>query len=148
MKNIFPAYKLELIREKENEYEVDNEIRNPKDIEIVARKVLEIDKNAEEVLCVIALNNRNKVAGTFEVSRGTVNASLTSPREIFKRLILLNVPKFITIHNHPSGETEPSHNDIELCDCLNKCGDIMMIQQLDFCILGKNIFSFKENNLY
>lgn len=148
MKNIFPSYKLTLVREKDNQYEVDNVINNPMDIETIARNVLEIDKNAEEVVCILALNIKNKVEATFEVSRGTVNASLISPRDIFKRLLLLNVPKFITIHNHPSGNTEASYNDIQLCKCLNECGVIMNIKQVDFCIIGKDINSFKENGLY
>ena len=148
MKNIFPSYKLTLVREKDNQYEVDNVINNPKDIETIARNVLEIDKNAEEVVCILALNIKNKVKATFEVSRGTVNASLISPRDIFKRLLLLNVPKFITIHNHPSGNTKASYNDIQLCKCLNECGVIMNIKQVDFCIIGKDINSFKENGLY
>ena len=65
MKNIFPSYKLTLVREKDNQYEVDNVINNPKDIETIARNVLEIDKNAEEVVCILALNIKNKVKATF-----------------------------------------------------------------------------------
>ena len=55
MKNIFPSYKLTLVREKDNQYEVDNVINNPKDIETIARNVLEIDKNAEEVVCITGI---------------------------------------------------------------------------------------------
>lgn len=147
MKHIFTSYRLNLVKENSAMYEVENKISNPKDIEKIAREVLELDKNAEEVLIILALNMKNKVIGTFEVSRGDIGTSIASPREIFKRLILLNAAKFVTLHNHPSGDTKPSESDFRIAKILNDAAEIMMLEQLDFCILGDDIFSFKAHDM-
>ena len=147
MKHIFTSYKLELVKEKSGKYEIENVISSPKDICMIAKNVLRLDKQSEEVLCVLALDIKNKVVGIFEVSRGTLDYSVVSPREIFKRLILINAHCFVVIHNHPSGNEEPSLDDKEIAKCLNECGDMMKIQQLDFCIVGNKLYSFKENNI-
>lgn len=148
MKHIFTSYKLNLVKEKSTMYEVENRISNDKDVEMIARTVLELDKNAEEVLVILALNTKNKVIGTFEVSRGDIQTSIASPREIFKRLILLNAAKFITLHNHPSGDATPSTADIVTSGRLNKAAIIMGLEQIDFCILGDNdIYSFKAHDI-
>ena len=122
MKHIIPSYRLQLIKESSKKYEVENVITNPKHIREIAEKVLELNKNAEEALCILALNNKNKVTGTFEVSRGTINPSLVSPREIFKRLMLLNSAKFIALHNHPNGIAIPSFSDMQVAKNYKKEG--------------------------
>lgn len=148
MKHIIPSYKLQLIRESSNRYEVENTITKPIHIKEIAEKVLELNKNAEMVLCILALNNKNKVIGTFEVSRGTINQSLVSQREIFKRLILLNSARFIALHNHPSGNENPSCSDIQVAEKLQDAGMVLDIPLIDFCILGeRELYSFAENGV-
>ena len=56
-------------------------------------------------------DTKNKIIGFHEVSRGTIDQSLASPREVFKRALINNAPKIILAHNHPSGELEPSNAD-------------------------------------
>lgn len=147
MKHVFPKFKLQLIKECSSLYEVDNVIDSPKSIYEIAINVLDLDKEPEEVICIIALSSKNKILGTFEVSRGSINNSVTSPREIFKRLILLNAVKFITLHNHPSCCNTPSRSDMVLSETLSEVGVLMGIVQLDFCILGDTLLSFKKEGL-
>lgn len=137
-----------LCREQSKRYEIKNIIHSPDDIKELAEKVLEIHKNAEEVLCIVALDIRSKVIGTFEVSRGILGSSVISVREVFKRLFLLNAASFVTIHNHPSGNVSPSKSDIECAHKLKYSGEILDLNMLDFCIIGDNtIFSFVSNEL-
>jgi DNA repair protein RadC len=91
---------------------------------------------AEEVLLMISLNTKNRVTGLFEVSRGTLSASLVHPREVFKRAILNNASSIIIAHNHPSGDLKPSREDIELTRKLMDAGRILGISLLDHIIIG------------
>ena len=83
-------------------------------------------------------------------SMGTLNASLVSPREVFKSSILSNAASFIAVHNHPSGSTTPSYEDIETTKRLKACGDLLDIRMLDHIIVAAesgDTFSFRENGL-
>ena len=144
MKHIFTNYKLELVKEESKKYEVDNVIESPDDIYNVCKNILRLDKQAEEVLQILALNNKNKVIGLFEVSRGSIDSSICNPREIFKRLLLINASKFILAHNHPSGDETPSKDDILIAQHIKQCGDLLNIELLDFCVIGKKLYSFKS----
>ena len=69
-------------------------------------------------------------------SVGTLDSSLVSPREIFKSSILSNASAFIAIHNHPSGNLEPSEDDKKTTERLVSCGDLLGIKMLDYIIIG------------
>ena len=73
MKHIISSYKIKLVKEKSKKYECDNIISSPMSIDIVAREVLEMDTECEEVCIVLALDTKNKIIGTFEISRGSIN---------------------------------------------------------------------------
>ena len=66
----------------------------------------------------------------------TLDSSLVSPREIFKSSILSNASAFIAIHNHPSGNLEPSEDDKKTTERLVSCGDLLGIKILDYIIIG------------
>lgn len=132
MKHIISSYKIKLVKEKSKKYECDNIISSPMSIDIVAREVLEVDTECEEVCIVLALDTKNKIIGTFEISRGSINCSIIHPREIFKRLILLNANGFVFLHNHPSGNVEPSFEDINISERLKECGKLIGIELVDF----------------
>lgn len=67
---------------------------------------------AEEYVYTLALDNKNKATGLFEISHGTVSSSVISPREIYIRALLLGASSIILFHNHPSGDVTPSKDDI------------------------------------
>ncbi|MFW5649133.1 MAG: JAB domain-containing protein [Candidatus Alkaliphilus sp. MAG34] len=83
----FKWFKIKAVQEKGERYDVDRKISGPYDIHRIARDVLEMDTEAEEVFMLLTLNTKNQVTGIFEVSRGTINTSLVHPREVFKRAL-------------------------------------------------------------
>ena len=79
---------------------------------------------------------------------GTVNKSLVHPREVFKNAYLCSASGIICIHNHPSGDINPSKEDINITLRLKECGKIMGIELLDHIIIGNNKYvSLKEKGI-
>ena len=100
----------------------------------------------QEVFKVILLNSKNEVIKDCEISKGTINSSLVHPREVFREAILNSTNKIIVMHNHPSGNVEPSQADKVLTNKLKKSGEIIGIEVLDHIIIGDGVYySFKEN---
>lgn len=87
-----------------------------------------------------------KYIGENEISKGTVNQTIAMPREVFKKAIEMNASSIILAHNHPSGDTTPSHEDQILTKRMVEAGDILGINVLDHFVIGHNkYYSFKEN---
>ena len=102
----------------------------------------------EETRCVF-LNSKCHLIGDQVVSRGTVNSSLASPREIFIEAMKNRAVSLILLHNHPSGDPTPSCNDINLTQRLRQAGDIVGIPLLDHIIIGDQCyFSLKERGYF
>jgi len=109
-------------------------LRGPEDAHAVARRVLEDE--AQEVFLAIILNSQRQVVGYTEVSRGILDTALIHPRECFRVAILQNASAIIIAHNHPSGDPEPSREDIAVTKRLAKAGDVLGIRVLDHIIIG------------
>ena len=107
------------------------EMNTPAQIVHLCNDVLQANRLAEEHLWLLAFNTKNKLLGLFEVSHGTVNGSLITPREIFVRLFLCGAVRFVLVHNHPSGDTTPSAEDIHVTQRIHMAGEMMGIQFLD-----------------
>jgi DNA repair protein RadC len=90
------------------------------------------------------MNTKNRIIGVFEVSHGTVNASLVTPREAFQKALLANAVSVIFMHNHPSGDCTASRQDIEITNRLVEAGKIIGIDVLDHIIVGDGYSSLKE----
>jgi DNA repair protein RadC len=102
----------------------------------------------KEVFKVIYLNSQNQVIETADLFKGTVNGSSVAPREVMEGAIKRNVVSLIFVHNHPSGNPEPSASDKELTRELVYAGKIMRIKVLDHIIIGENrYFSFADDGL-
>lgn len=147
MKHIISKYKIKLVKEASARYECENQITSPDIIEKIARNILEIDSECEEVGVIIALNTKNKILGTFEISRGSLNSSIIHPREVFKRLLLLNANGFVFLHNHPSGNTVPSNDDVLITRKLKQSGELLGIDLIDSCVVGDNFLSMKHEKI-
>ncbi len=105
------------------------------------------NKQQEYFYCLY-LDNSKKVIKNKLLFMGTLNYSMVHPREIFKEAYLVGAASIICVHNHPTGNIEPSKNDIELTNNLIKIGILHGIKIDDHVIIGKNkYFSFFENNL-
>lgn len=99
----------------------------------------------EENLMAIFLNLKNKVIHQELVSKGTLNSSVVHPREVFVSAIKVRAASVIVGHNHPSGNPEPSSEDISITKRLSDCGKIIGIELLDHIIIGNGTFvSLKE----
>jgi len=106
------------------------------------------DKKKEHFL-VILLDTRGRHIKTSEVSVGSLDSSIVHPREVFKEAVSASAASVIFVHNHPSGEPEPSEDDISLTRRLVKAGEIMGVEVLDHVITGKNNFkSLKREGLF
>jgi len=124
------------------------------DCEAVARVFYDVLKNECEVdqqkvyFWVMGLNTKNKVLYLELISLGTLTEGLVHPREVFKSAIIKSVCSLIFCHNHPSGESQPSGNDITVTQVLKKGAEILKIKILDHIILGdNNIFSFTQEGI-
>lgn len=142
-------YNLQLVKEKTFKYAVELKqivcVENAVDI---LNNGINLSMKSEEYLYMICLNTKNKVLGIFEVSHGSLNSSVVHPREVFKRAVMLNSANIIIAHNHPSGDTDPSKEDIAITCRLKECGKILGIKLLDHIIVGgDNYISLKEKGI-
>lgn len=100
----------------------------------------------KEIFKIILLNTKNEIICDIDISVGTLNMSLVHPREVFREAIKRNSNKIILMHNHPSGNIEPSNEDKNVTLRLIKCGDLIGIEVIDHIIIGDGLYySFKEN---
>ena len=145
---VFTKYKLELIKEESHKYEVDTKISKPQDLVDVLNLVCRINNNTEEVMLLLTLNTKNVITGWFEVSRGSIDASIVHPREIFKRALTNNATSIVVAHNHPSGDPNPSKEDINITNRLKECGKLLGIDLIDHIIIGDEKYvSLKEKGI-
>lgn len=123
----------------------NKEITSPQAVcNLLNSKIKDYNK---EHFYLISLNSRNQ--SVSEISIGTINSNLVHPREVFGQAIKAKAVSVIFAHNHPSGDIEPSEDDIVITKRLAEAGKIMGIEVLDHIIIAKNknFYSFKENRL-
>lgn len=124
---------LKLYKEKSIPY-FNNQITDPKKaFRIIKDFIGNIDR---EALGTIMLNSAKEVNAIEIVSIGTLNATIVSPREIFKGAILSNADSIMIFHTHPSGNVQPSQADIDVTAMLNKVASIIGIDLIDHIIVG------------
>lgn len=99
----------------------------------------------KEYLFALLLDAKKKIIKKHLISKGILDASLIHPREVFKPAISESAHSIILIHNHPSGECQPSDRDITITQKLEDAGNLLGITLNDHVIIGKSgFFSFKE----
>lgn len=103
---------------------------------------------SQEIFKVLVLNTKNHVIKIETITKGTLNTNIIHPRELFRPAIKLNANSVILVHNHPSGDPEPSKEDIFITKKLVEAGHIVDIEIADHIILGDNKFvSLQERGL-
>jgi DNA repair protein RadC len=107
-----------------------------------------LHERASEEFYAIYLNTKNEVIGIKMISRGTLNASLVHPREVFKGAFLANANAVILAHNHPSGNIDPSNADKMVTEALVGAGKLLDMQILDHIIIGSlgGFYSFRDSS--
>lgn len=102
----------------------------------------------KEVFKVILLNTKNHIIKSSNVSVGCLNSSIVHPREVFSEAVKAGCSGILLAHNHPSGDPEPSREDVETTQRLVNAGNILGIKVLDHIIIGDGKYiSFKEQGL-
>jgi DNA repair protein RadC len=122
-------------------------LKSPEDVAAVVRSQLKGKK--KEHFLVLCLDTRNRLINHKLVSIGSLDTSIVHPREVFKEAVSSSAASVIFVHNHPSGDPEPSKEDVELTKRLAKAGEVIGIDVLDHIIVcDNNYLSLKAKNLF
>lgn len=108
-------------------------------------RMLGITRYAEEYIYLLAVDTKCKLIGLFEVSHGTVNSSLITPREVLIRALLCGAVGIFLVHNHPSDGSEPSKEDCLITERMKQACELVGIKLFDHIIIGNGYYSFREN---
>ena len=102
----------------------------------------------QEHMKLLMLNSKAKLLGETTISKGTVNASLVTPRELFIEALQKNAVSIIILHNHPSGDPSPSREDMLTTKRIQDAGALIGIELLVHIIIGNNCYiSFREEGM-
>jgi DNA repair protein RadC len=129
-----PLYVAELTRRRYRG-RVPKPVRGPDDVvALICRKLL---AEAREHFVVILLNARHEPLAIETVSIGSLNASIVHPREVFRPAVIASAASIIVAHNHPSGDPEPSEEDLSITRRLAQVGELLGIGLLDHVIIAR-----------
>ena len=122
-------------------------VKSPEDaVKLIGQELCEMDR---EVVCIINLKSDGTPINCTFASMGALDRSVAHPRELLKATILSNASTMIMIHNHPSGNLDPSMEDSILTDRMIKLCDLVGVPLVDHIIVGgdnTDYFSFKEKD--
>jgi len=120
-------------------------IRGPEDVRLLVR---DLEAARKEHFVVLLLNARHEVEKRETVSIGSLNASIVHPREVFQPAILHSAASVVLVHNHPSGDPEPSEEDLSITRRLVQVGDLVGIGVLDHVIIAaRGVVSLRARQL-
>ena len=120
-------------------------IRGPED---VVRALPKLAREQREHFVIVLLNARHEVLRVETVSVGSLNASIVHPREVFKPALIHSAASVVLAHNHPSGDPEPSEEDLSITRRLVEVGELLGIAVLDHVILAsRGTVSFRSRQL-
>lgn len=129
---------VQLVREGSAPFAL-RQITSSHDVYVAFRELCECA--AREHVWAVLLNNKHRVIGVEEVSRGSLTAALLVPRDVLKGAVCANAAKFVLIHCHPSGDAAPSVEDIEITRRLREAGELLGISLLDHIIIGRDQYT-------
>ena len=117
--------------------------------EMMSEDVRQLDR---EAFYVLHLNGKNQIICKELISLGSLNMSIVHPREVFKGSLINNSTGLICVHNHPSGDPNPSHEDNIITKRLHECAVLLGVNLLDHIIVGHTdigvrYYSFKEGRV-
>lgn len=121
----------------------DYTVRSPQDFANIAMKF--IGDEDREIFLVACLSTKNQIQSLHRCHIGSLNASIVTPREVFKTAFLQNAASIIVAHTHPSGICTPSPEDIDVTHRLQEAGELLGVEVLDHLIVCEHDFlSLKE----
>lgn len=144
---LFTDGKPGIVKESEMECAFEGPYDHPKKLVKMLCELFNMHRATEEHMYLLCLNERCHVIGVFHLAHGSINACVTSMREVFMKALLTGCSSIIIVHNHPSGIPDPSENDTQFTKQLMQAGTIMSIPLLDHLIIGNEdkYFSFNES---
>lgn len=133
---------LRFVRERTIPYQTRNLVNSKSVYDLFRQMAEDLDREAMWVAC---LDAKNRVTCLSQVSLGTLNAAPAHPREVFKIALLAKALSVLTVHNHPSGDPEPSHEDRQVTAQIKSASHILEIKFLDHLIVGDgSYYSFAD----
>ncbi len=128
----------------EEQFNKNDMLNSPEVVYAFMRPKVEMEE--QENFYVLYLDTKAKLIKAVKLFVGTLSSAIVHPREIFKHAVKLSAASLIIVHNHPSGDPNPSHSDIDITKMIEKNGHLMDIQLMDHIIVGKGkYYSFKEH---
>ena len=142
-------YDVRLVKESSSLYDYDQKVlNNPYAVSCMLNEIFDMENLCEEHFVMLALDTKLKVVGAFDIHAGTSKSSPVSSKSVFTRAMLCNANSIIVAHNHPSGDTHPSRDDINITRTLEKAGEILDIKLQDHIIIGDDsYYSFKREGM-
>lgn len=137
------------VKESKNYPNIEN-LDNPKKIAKMFSEVFQADKQVEEHMYLLCMDTKCHPVGVFEISHGTDNFTTSSAKSIFQRIFLCNGVNVVLCHNHPSGNTVPSKDDVKMTERFKTQCEMLDVNLLDHIIVGSDFeghftyHSFKE----
>ena len=134
---------IRMVKERTVRYDTRS-ITSPEIAYQILCAIFDADNLAEENLWAMLLDAKRQVISVQCISRGTINASLVHPREVFKAAILANAASIILAHNHPSGSLEAGIKDREVTRKIRQAGQILGIELDDHLVISSEGFTSVE----
>ncbi len=131
------AFRVELPMVREPQADATGKAIAVRTPEEVAAQCTDMAQSAQEVFVVFDLNTRNNIIDRRLVTLGLIDSSLVHPREVFRGALLNNAAAIVVAHNHPSGDPNPSAEDLRITRQLIEAGRILGIKLLDHVVIGR-----------
>lgn len=144
------TYRVALVRDRDLPFEKCRMSNSQQAQPIVKNLIKTYGQSDREQFCVILLNTKNEITGLNIVSTGTVSSAPVCPREVLKPAILANSSALILAHNHPSGDTQPSPEDLSLTEKLIRACHLIGIQIHEHLIVSMtddHYYSMADNGV-
>lgn len=121
---------------KEKGFNYPEKIDSPYSLSIFLNTIYDVGELAEENVYLLCANAKNRILGLFEISHGATDYTLMPIREIFQKALLCGSTHIFLAHNHPSGDTKPSSEDIRATKRVKEAGEIINVKLADHVIVG------------
>ena len=131
------VYTVKMVKEKEVPYDIASKsITSPKTAARLVNLIFDLENEPIENFGIFCLNRKNKIIGAHLLHKGSTISAIVSTKTIFQHALLNNATAIICFHNHPSGNPEPSDEDICFTKMLYEASEVMDIELLDHIIIG------------
>jgi len=106
-----------------------------------------LQQETKEHFLALHLDSKNRLVCVDHVASGSLSACVVHPREVYKSALLSSAAAMVLLHNHPSGDTTPSREDLELTSRLKEAGELLGIRLLDHLIVGESYLSMADRGM-